>query len=67
MNVRNSNSNTLKLQRKISFQVESFPVLNAFTPGTEEYYPRCYKVNDVKHLQKIILCLEAANHAYWLN
>ena len=51
MNVRNSDSKTLKLQRKISFQVESLPVLNAFTPGTEEYYPRCYKVNDVKHLQ----------------
>ena len=29
-------------------------ILNAFAVETEEYYPKCYKVNDAKGLQ--ILC-----------
>ena len=47
-------------------------ILNAFTVGNGEYYPKCYKVNDEKSLQilyhdcSIILRLEAANHRYWL-
>ena len=47
-------------------------ILNAFTVGNGEYYPKCYKVNDEKSLQilyhdcSIILRLEVANHRYWL-
>ena len=26
-------------------------ILNVFIVGTEEYYPKCYKVNDAKGLQ----------------
>ena len=50
-----------------------FSVLNAFTVGTEEYYPKCNNVNDAKGLQilyhyycNINLWLEVANHKYWL-
>ena len=47
-------------------------ILNAFTVGTEEYYPECYNVNNAKVLQvlshdrSMILRLEVANHKYWL-
>ena len=47
-------------------------ILNTFIIGTEEYEPKCYKVNDEKALQilyhdcSIILLLEDANHKYWL-
>ena len=46
-------------------------ILNAFTVGTEEYYPKCNNVNDAKGLQifnnccNIILLLKVANHKYW--
>ena len=62
----NSNSETLKFQwRGYEFLLS---ILNAFTVGTEEYYPKCYNVNDAKGLEilyydcSIILCLEVANH-----
>ena len=47
-------------------------ILNAFTVGTEEYYPKCCWVNETKGLQilfhdcSIILCLGVANHKYRL-
>ena len=47
-------------------------ILDTFTVGIEEYYPKCNSINDVKGLQilyhycNIILRLEVANHKYWL-
>ena len=46
-------------------------ISNAFTVGTEEYYPKRNIVNDAIGLQIfdhhciIILRLEVANHKYW--
>ena len=70
----NSNSKALKFTRKrYHFSYEFLlSVLNAFTVGTEEYYPKCNNVNDAEGLQilyhscNIILHLEVANHKYWL-
>ena len=70
----NSNSKTLKFQRRdIISDYEFLPSnLNAFTVGAEEYYAKCYKVNDGKGLQilfhdcSIILHLAVADHKYWL-
>ena len=47
-------------------------ILNAFTVSTEDYYRKCYNVNDAKGLQilyhdcSIILRLEVVNRKYWL-
>ena len=65
----NSNSKTLKFQRRDIISDHEFlpSVLNAFTVDTEEYYPKCYNMNDAKGLQilyhdcSIILCLDVAN------
>ena len=54
MNVHNSNSRpSVEISmEEISFQIEFFLlILHAFTVGTEEYYPKCYRVNDAKGLQ----------------
>ena len=48
----NSNSKAFKFQLKIISDYEFLlSILNAFTVDTEEYYPRCNNVNDVKGLQ----------------
>ena len=68
-NVRKSNSKTLKFQWRdiISDYEFLLSFLSAFTDGTEQYYPNCYHVNDVKGLQilyhdcTIILRLEVTN------
>ena len=47
-------------------------MLNVFTAGIEDYYPKCNNANDAKDLQifyhccNIILRLEMTNHKYWL-
>ena len=54
MNVHNNNSRpSVEISmEEISFQIEFFLlILHAFTVGTEEYYPKCYRVNDAKGLQ----------------
>ena len=35
-----------------------FSILNALSVGNEEYYPKCYKVNGAKGLQKPLLWLQ---------
>ena len=68
----NSNWKTLKFQRRdiISDYEFLLSILNIFAVGTEEYYPKCYNVNDAQGLQilyhdcSIILHLNAANHTY---
>ena len=70
----NSISKTLKFKRRdiVSDYEILLSILNVFTVGTEEYYPKCYYVNDGKGLQilyhdyNIILHSEVANHKYWL-
>ena len=49
----NRNSKTLKFQRIDTILDYEFllSILNAFTVGTEEYYIKCYNVNDAKALQ----------------
>ena len=47
-----------------------FTIVKAFTFRTEEYYQKCYHLNDAKDLQilyhdcSIILRLEITNHKY---
>ena len=52
-NVRKSNSKTLKFQWRdiISDYEFLLSILSTLTDGTEQYYPNCYNVNDVKGLQ----------------
>ena len=36
--------------------------MNTFTVDTDEYYPVCYKVNDVKTFKNIVYYSILANH-----
>ena len=45
---------------EIPFQIMRFQLLimNAFTVGNEEYYPKCNNVNDAKGLQIFLSLLQ---------
>ena len=66
MNVRKQQFKNFEISTRdiISDYEFLFSILNVFTVGTEECYPKCYHVNDVKGLQilyhdcSIILRLE---------
>ena len=57
MNVRKQQCKNFEISIRdiISDYEFLFSILNAFTVGTEEYYPKCYNVNDVKGLQILMI------------
>ena len=61
--------NTSNFQQKISLQT-MLRLVNTFTIETDEYYPRCYKVNYGKTFKNLVyyvmLCAHKASYVYIL-